>query len=37
MIILGGKIAAAYSDLLKNLWCKNDKYCNPWELKKVIS
>jgi len=34
--LIGGLLASTFSELLKNLWCKNEKYFNPWELKKTI-
>jgi ubiquitin carboxyl-terminal hydrolase 4/11 len=33
---MGGKLASSYSELLKNIWCKSDRYFTPWELKKII-
>ena len=32
----GGKLASSYSELLKSLWCKSDKYFSPFNLKKTI-
>jgi hypothetical protein len=37
LIIKGGKLAASYSELMKSLWCKDDSYISPWELKRVIA
>jgi len=32
----GGKLAMAYSDLLKELWLGERSSTSPWDLKKII-
>jgi len=32
----GGYLAAAYAELIKDLWTGSSKYASPWNLKKII-
>jgi len=33
----GGKLAAAYAELMKELWHGTDNYVSPWDIKKIIA
>ena len=32
----GGFLAAAYAELMKEIWIDSNNYCSPWTLKKII-
>jgi len=34
---LGGKLAAAYAELMKELWHGTENYVSPWDIKKIIA
>ena len=33
---LNGRLATAYSGLLKEMWLGNDRYTSPYDLKRVL-
>jgi len=33
----GGRLAAAYAELMKELWHGTDNYVSPWDIKKIIA
>lgn len=36
-LLLGGRLAAAYGELMKELWQGSEQYISPWEVKKIVA
>lgn len=35
--LIGGRLASAYGELMKELWHGSDRYVSPWDIKKIIA